>query len=112
MTSDHDHGNCNDPTHNHGPSAPGVDIANQIIDMANTSLAGGATAEEIASGLRHAAANFSAFAFFRSEKVPRDPNTTVEEFVKFFEHYLDVHQPKTEPAQGLKQLIEQAKGEL
>ncbi len=87
-------------------------IANQIIDFANTAMAGGASAEEVASGIRHAAGNFSAFAFFRSEQRPRDPNDTVEEFVKFFEHYLNVHQPQSEPAQGLKQLIEQAKGEL
>ena len=90
----------------------GVEIANQIIDLANSSLEGGASAEEIASGLRHAAANFSAFAFFRSEQNPKDPNDTVEAFVSFFEHYLDVHKPKSAPGQGLSNLIEQAKGEL
>lgn len=92
----------------------GVQLANEIIDMANTRLAGGADAEEIASGLRHAAANFSAFAFFRSEAQPKDPNTTVDAFVSFFEHYLGVHKPQQQaaPGQNLKSLVEQAKGEL
>jgi len=90
----------------------GVQIANQIIDLANTRLEGGDPAEDIASGLRHAAANFSAYAFFRSEKLPKDPNTTVEEFVSFFERYLDVHKPKAAPGQGFAQLIEQAKNEI
>lgn len=90
----------------------GVQIANQIIDLANTRLEAGDTADDIASGLRHAAANFSAYAFFRSEKLPKDPNDTVENFISFFEHYLDVHKPEAAPGQGLAQLIEQAKGEL
>jgi len=90
----------------------GVQIANQIIDLANTRLEAGDTADDIASGLRHAAANFSAYAFFRSEKMPKDPNDTVENFISFFEHYLDVHKPQAEPGQGLSQLIEKAKNEL
>ncbi len=90
----------------------GVQIANQIIDLANTRLEEGDPAEEVASGLRHAAANFSAYAFFRSEKYPKDPNDTVDAFVSFFEHYLDVHKPKAAPEQKFAQLIEQAKKEL
>lgn len=90
----------------------GVQIANQIIDLANTRLENGDLVEEIASGLRHAAANFSAYAFFRSEILPKDPNATVDEFVSFFEHYLNVHKPKDAPGQGLKQLIEQAQNEI
>lgn len=90
----------------------GVQIANQIIDLANKTMAKGASVEEIASGLRHAAGNFSAYEFFRSEAQPKDPNDTVDDFAKFFEYYLGVHQPKESAGQGLKQLIEQAKGEL
>jgi len=98
-------------TDNHQDSI-GVQLANQIIDLANTRLEDGDSAEEIASGLRHAAANFSAFAFFRSEKQPKDPNETVDAFVSFFEHYLGVHRPKEAPGVGLHQLIAQAKTEL
>lgn len=90
----------------------GVQIANQIIDLANKSMAKGANAEDIASGLRHAAGNFSAYAFFRSEVQPKDPNDTVDDFVKFFEYYLGVHQPQESAGHGLKQLIQQAKSEL
>ena len=112
---DHDHGNCNDPSHNHSHNeSVGVQIANQMIDMANVMLENGVPPEEIASGLRHGAANFSAYAFFRSEVTPKDPNATVENFIQFFEYYLGVHQPKQEETavDGFNKLIEQAKGEL
>lgn len=90
----------------------GVQIANQLIDMANTMLENGVPAEEIASGLRHGAANFSAYAFFRSEVTPKDPNATVEDFVRFFEYYLDTHKPQGTAAEGFSKLIDQAKNEL
>jgi hypothetical protein len=90
----------------------GVQIANQIINIANSRLEDGLPADDIASGLRHAAANFSAFAFFRSENEAMDPNAMVDEFVTFLTHYLERHQPKEEPAQGLHQLVEQAKNEI
>lgn len=102
----------NSETPKTSPDSVGVQIANQIIDLANTRLEVGDSADEIAAGLRHAAANFSAFAFFRSEKLPKDPNDTVEAFISLFEHYLDMHKPKTSPRQGFAQLIEQAKKEL
>ena len=90
----------------------GVQIANQIVDIANSCLEQGVDLQEIAAGLRHGAANFSAFAFFRSEVMPKDPNDTVENFVQFFEYYLDLHKPKEAAADGLSRLIEQAKNEL
>lgn len=99
------------PAENQNES-PGVQIANQLIDMANTLLEGGASPEEIASGLRHGAANFSAYAFFRSEVTPKDPNATVEDFVRFFEYYLDTHKPQGTAADGFSKLIDQAKNEL
>lgn len=99
---------------NNKTESAGIQLANEIIDMANTRLAGGADADDLASGLRHAAANFSAFAFFRSEAQPKDPNPTIDAFVSFFEHYLDVHKPQQQaaPGQNLKSLVEQAKNEL
>jgi len=99
-------------TSDNNQDSVGVQIANQIIDLANTRLESGDTVEDIASGLRHAAANFSAYAFFRSEKLPKDPNDTVDTFISFFEHYLDVHKPKDAPGQGLTDLIEQAKNQF
>jgi len=91
---------------------PHVSIANQIIDLANAGLEGGHAAEDIAEGMRHAAANFSAYAFFRSEALPKDPNVPVDNFVQFFEYYLDVHKPKSTAAEGLNQTIAQAIKEL
>jgi len=90
----------------------GVQIANQIINIANTRLEDGLPADEIAIGLRHAAANFSAFAYFRSENRDIDPNAIVDEFINQLTHYLDRHQPAEQPAQGLHQLVEQAKNEI
>jgi len=90
----------------------GVEIANQIIDLANTHLEQGASTSDIASGLRHAAANFTAYEFFQSDEPSKDPNTPVEEFISFFENYLSIHKPKEAPAQGLMQLVEQAKNEV
>lgn len=89
-----------------------VQIANQIINIANTRLEDGLPSDDIASGLRHAAANFSAFAYFRSETKELDPNAVVDEFVNFLEHYLERHQPAEPAAQGLHQLVEQAKNEI
>ena len=51
----------------------------------------GVLPDEIAAGLRHAAANFSAFAYFRTEKKELDPNKIVDEFISLFTHYLDKH---------------------
>ncbi len=90
----------------------GVQIANQIINIANTRLEDGLPADEIASGLRHAAANFSAFSYFRSENKDMDPNAMVDEFVNLLTHYLERHQPTEQPATGLHQLVEQAKNEI
>ena len=92
--------------------SPGVQLANRIIDLANKETEAGATVEDIAVGLRHAAANFSAYAFFRSEVVPKDPNDTVENFIHFFEYYLNIHKPAEVASVGFQRLIDQAKNEL
>jgi len=97
--------------HDH-PESESVSLANHIINLANDSLEDGHSIEDVAESLRHAAANFSAFAFFRNEQMPKDPNQTVEKFISLFEHYLDAHRPAEEPAQGLAQIIAQAKNEL
>ncbi len=89
-----------------------VQIANQIVNVANTRLEDGAAASEIAAGLRHAAANFSAFALYQSEADANEAQRSVEEFVKFFEYYLERHAPTDKPQGGLYQLIEDAKNEI
>lgn len=93
-------------------SSPSMAIANEIINLANANLENGHQADAIAEGLRHAAANFSAYAFFRTGQSPKDPNHTVENFVQMFEYYLSVHMPKEEAGDGLAQTIAQAKDDL
>ncbi len=93
----------------------GVQIANQIINVANSRLKDGVPPEEVATGLRHAAANFSAFVNARQQggggSDGADPGLVVEEFARLLEYYLGRHQPKEKPGEGLKQLIEQVKRE-
>ena len=89
-----------------------VQLANQIINVANSRLEDGMPPDLIAAGLRHAAANFSAYAFFRTGSGPQDPNTVVENFLSFFDYYLGIHEPKDQPGMGLPQTIAQAKDEL
>ena len=89
-----------------------VQIANQIVNVANARLEDGAEASEIAAGLRHAAANFSAFALYQSKADPNEAQRSVEEFIQFFEYYLERHAPKDNPQGGLYKLIEEAKNEI
>ena len=72
---------------NEQPS-PNMVFANKIISLANDELQQGQNVEDLAQGIRHAAANFSAYAFFLTAKDTNDPNYMVEDFVKFFEYYL------------------------
>jgi hypothetical protein len=99
-------------TSDDNPQSEQVSLANYIINLANEAMGDGHAAEEVAESLRHAAANFSAYAFFRSEQSPKDPNHTVENFISLFEYYLDAHKPEGTSAQGLMQTIAQAKDEL
>ncbi len=89
-----------------------VQIANQIVNVANTRLEDGVPAADIAAGLRHASANFSAFALYQTKSDPNEAQRAVEEFIRFFEYYLERHAPKDSPQGGLYQLIEDAKNEI
>ncbi len=89
-----------------------MDFANKIINLANAGLQEGQSVEDLAQGIRHAAANFSAYAFFLTEHNSKDPNDVVEDFVKYFEYYLSAHAPKQEPSPGLADTIAQAKNEI
>lgn len=87
-----------------------VQIANQIVNIANNHIEDGFPHDAVAAGLRHAAANFSAFAFYR-DGGGASPEAIVEEFIGTLEFYLDRHQPKADSA-NLQQLIEIAKNEI
>ena len=87
-----------------------LQIANQIVNVANARLDDGVHPEEIATGLRHAAANFSAFV--EQQRLEPDAGRLVEEFARLLEGYLGRRLSSGRPAAGLEQLIEQAKNEI
>ena len=98
-----------------------VQIANQIINIANSRMEEGLAIDVVASGLRHAAANFSAFVHHRTVGPDggndEDLAAIVEDFLRTFEYYLERHAPQTPqdsqgPAAGLHSLIDQAKREV
>ncbi|NQU62294.1 MAG: DUF3144 domain-containing protein [Rhodospirillales bacterium] len=100
----HDHNDENDET-------LAVQIANQIINVANARMQEGAQPDEVATGLRHAAANFSAFVFQRGLGGPDDAGHLLEEFGSLLEYYLGRHAEGEQPT-GLGALIEQAKNDF
>lgn len=97
---------------NHEEETLSVQIANQIINVANTRLQDGIQPEDVAVGLRHAAANFTAFVTQRGLGATSDPGQLVEEFARLLEYYMERHGKEEKPAQGLNDLIEQAKNEI
>ncbi len=92
-----------------------IQLANQVINIANNYLEDGMRVDAIAAGLRHAAANFSAFAHHRSGENDEQLGPIVEDFLQMFEYYLQRHAPdapQPQPGGGLGDLIEQAKNEV
>lgn len=89
-----------------------VQIANQIINVANARLQDGVPPGEVAQGLRHAAANFSAFVASHQRDPDFDPNRMLEEFAQLLEYYLGRHAEANAPAGGLQSLIDQVKNEF
>ena len=90
-----------------------IQLANQIINIANSHLEEGMRVDAIAAGLRHAAANFSAFAHHHDGGNEDQLGPIVEDFLQMFEYYLERHTPQQQkPGGGLSDLIEQAKKEV
>ena len=121
----HDHGHDHDHDHGHDHDDSdamtlSVQIANQVINTANSHMEEGMRVDIIAAGLRHAAANFSAFAHHRTVgpegTTDEDLSAIVEDFLSMFEYYLDRHapqgNPQEQPGAGLQGLIDQAKKEV
>ena len=92
-----------------------IQLANQIINIANKQLEDGIPVEAIATAIRHAAANFSAFAHHGSEGDDKGIQNIVEDFLQMFEYYLERHAPTqttSRPESSLTALIDQAKNEI
>ena len=93
-----------------------IQIANQIINMANNRLQEGMHPADIAAGMRHAAANFSAFAMVQTGAASGDlhdvdPVPLAEEFLQIFAYYFEKHGQQQAPSSGLDALIKQVRDE-
>lgn len=89
----------------------GIHMANEIIVLANDKLETGLHPLVIADALRHAAANFTAFAFAHGTDDALDNEEVVRDFVQMLEYYDSRHREGRPPVSGLEQLVEQVKNE-
>lgn len=86
-----------------------VQVANQLINIANKRLEDGLPPDAIAAGLRHAAANFSAFVAANGPGETPSAEVFADEFRQMFEYYLERHRPQESVGHGLGALIDEAK---
>ena len=87
------------------------DLANELIDFANHKLAAGIHPMVIASAYRHAAANFTAFAYANGTDNPLATESIMEEFLRMLEFYENHHRGEARPMTALERLVEQVKSE-
>lgn len=89
----------------------GVHIANEIIVLANNKLEAGIHPMAIADALRHAAANFTAFAFAHGTDEALDQEEVVRDFIQMLVYYDSRHREAHTPITGLEQLVKQVENE-
>ena len=85
-------------------------IANELVEFANNKLDAGNHPMVIASALRHAAANFTAFAF-RATDDPLDTESIMQDFLRFLQFYDSHHRGEARPMTGLEMLVKQVEKE-
>ena len=93
-----------------GQEEVSLGIANELVEFANNKLDAGVHPMVMASGLRHAAANFTAFAF-RASGDPLDTESIMEDFSRFLQFYDSHHRGKARPMTGLERLVNQVERE-
>ncbi len=93
-----------------GQEEVSMGIANELVDFANNKLDAGILPMVIASALRHAAANFTAFAFSAADD-PLDTESIMEDFLRFLQFYDSHHRCKARPMTGLEMLVKQVEKE-
>jgi hypothetical protein len=71
-------------------------LANEIVSLANSKLSAGLSLAAIASALRHAAANFSAYANAQENKPEKSAKILITEFSKLIHEYQELHNPDNE----------------
>ncbi len=85
-------------------------MANELVEFANNKLDAGIHPMDMASALRHAAANFTAFAF-RATDDPLDTENIMEDFLRFLRLYESHHRGKPRPMTDLERLVKQVERE-
>lgn len=93
-----------------GEAVDSTSIANELIEFANNRLEAGVDAEAIAEALRHASANFTAFAY-RATVDPLDTEGITAEFVHFLQYYDGHHRRAVRPPTPLERLVQQVEDE-
>lgn len=89
-----------------------VQLANQFINSANTRLEQGVPARVVAAGMRHAAANFSAFAAVTNDPSQLEDTQLIDEFAAMLDYYAERHQTPSQPVTGLHDLVSRVKDEF
>ena len=99
-----------------------IELANELINFANDKQAAGAHPTIIAAAFRHAAANFTAFAYAHHTDHPLATEVIMEDFLQAIEFYDQRHRgadkfgepiepDEAPPKTSLEKLVEQAKRE-
>lgn len=86
-------------------------MANEFVDVANNKLATGIHPTVIASAIRHAAANFTAFTYAHGTGDPLDTASIMEEFLRLLENYDKRQRGGARSVTALERLVEQVKNE-
>ena len=86
-------------------------MANEFVEIANDKLATGIHPLDIASAIRHAAANFTAFAYAHGTDDALDTESVMEEFRQLLDNYDKRHRGEARPVTSLERLVDQVKDE-
>ncbi len=93
-----------------GQEEVSLGIANELVEFANNKLDAEIQPMVIASALRHAAANFTAFAF-RATDDPLDTESIMGDFLQFLQFYDSHHRGEAPQMTGLEMLVKQVERE-
>jgi len=85
-------------------------IANELVEFANNKLDAGIRPMVIASAMRHAAANFTVFAF-RATDDPLNTESIMADFLQFLRFYDSHHRDEAHPMTDLERLVKQVERE-
>ena len=88
-----------------------LEIANELINLANNKQEAGSHPTAIAAALRQAAANFTAFAYAHGTDGPLATKSIMEDFRQALEFYDKHHRGDAPPKTSLEGLVAQVKRE-